>query len=135
MAAITVIAVTIIGGHRLIVMTESPEFCRGCHIMEPQYRAWFASGAHRAIKCVDCHLPNDNIISHLVWKSIDGAKDSYAFYIRQAVEAEAASERTKHTVMDNCVRCHEQLVSNIGKKDMLCWSCHRRQIHRLGEVR
>jgi hypothetical protein len=37
-----------------------PEFCQGCHIMEPYYRAWHES-SHKNVPCVDCHfLPGLN---------------------------------------------------------------------------
>ena len=49
------------GPPRLFAKSESPEFCGSCHVMEAQYETWFHAGAHRRIKCVDCHLPNDNI--------------------------------------------------------------------------
>ena len=42
-------------------------------------RPGFHSGAHQNIKCVDCHLPNNNLVNHLFWKSVDGVKDSLAF--------------------------------------------------------
>ncbi len=28
---------------------------------QPEYENWFHSGAHHNIKCIDCHLPNDNL--------------------------------------------------------------------------
>ena len=45
------------GPPQLMAKTESPLFCNSCHVMESQYEAWFNVGAHRTIRCVDCHLP------------------------------------------------------------------------------
>ena len=59
----------------LYAKSESPEFCGSCHAVQPEYEAWFHAGAHRRIKCVDCHLPNDNFVQHLTWKTLDGLKD------------------------------------------------------------
>ncbi|MFN7973043.1 MAG: NapC/NirT family cytochrome c [Acidobacteriota bacterium] len=36
--------------------SESPSFCRSCHIMEPYYQAW-ASSPHKSVACVECHYP------------------------------------------------------------------------------
>jgi nitrate/TMAO reductase-like tetraheme cytochrome c subunit len=37
-----------------------PEFCQGCHIMQPYYKAWHES-SHKGVPCVDCHfLPGLN---------------------------------------------------------------------------
>ena len=59
----------------LYAKSESPEFCGSCHVLQPEYEAWFHSGAHRRIKCVDCHLPNDNLPNHC-GKTLDGVRDS-----------------------------------------------------------
>src|SRR5947199_178535 len=33
--------------------SESPSFCRSCHIMEPYYQAWHSS-KHKDVACVEC---------------------------------------------------------------------------------
>ena len=48
----------------LYSLTSSPEFCASCHVMEYQHDAWLKTGLHRKVKCVDCHLPNDNFPNH-----------------------------------------------------------------------
>src|SRR3990172_6635810 len=75
--------------------TETPEFCGSCHVLEPQYEAWFHSGAHARITCVDCHLPNDTFSRHLTWKTIDGLKDWLAFHTGRVSEDIRLSERGK----------------------------------------
>ena len=67
------------GPPRLLAKSESPEFCSSCHVMESRYEAWFHAGAHRRVKCVDCHLPNDNIVHHLWQKAFGGGKEFLAF--------------------------------------------------------
>ena len=67
-------------------------FARSCHVMEPQYEAWSHAGAHRRIKCVDCHLPNDNVVQHLTWKGIDGLKDFMAFHMGRVSDNMQISE-------------------------------------------
>ena len=68
------------GPPKLMAKTESPDFCASCHVMESQFEAWFHTGAHRSIKCIDCHLPHENIGAYYIWKSIDGMKDAVVFY-------------------------------------------------------
>ena len=68
------------GPPRLFAKSESPEFCGSCHVMESRYEAWFHAGAHRRVKCVDCHLPNDNIVHHLAGKVFDGGQEFLAFH-------------------------------------------------------
>jgi len=113
----------------LYAKSESPEFCSSCHVMQPEYEAWFYSGAHRRIKCVDCHLPNDHLANHLFRKSVDGVKDSLAFHTGFVSETIHISDRSAAVVEDNCRRCHTELLARI-KENRRCWDCHRRISHK-----
>ena len=109
--------------------SETPEFCGSCHVLETEYEAWFHSGAHRRVKCVDCHLPNDTFSRHLWWKTIDGLKDWLAFHIGRVSEPIRISKRGATFVDDNCRRCHAEFISRI-KEDRKCWDCHRKMTHK-----
>ncbi len=113
----------------LYAKSESPEFCGSCHVLQPEYEAWFHSGAHQQIKCIDCHLPNGNLAQHLFWKSVEGVKDSLAFHTGFVSEPIRISERGAATVLDNCRRCHAEIVSRINE-DRRCWDCHRSISHK-----
>jgi len=76
----------LLGPPKLLARSESPVFCGGCHVMEAEFEAWSHAGAHRRIKCVDCHLPNQNVTLHYIWKSIDGMKDVGFFFSGLAPE-------------------------------------------------
>ena len=112
------------GPPQLMARTETPEFCASCHVMQSQYDAWFQLGAHRGVKCVDCHLPHQNLAVHYVWKSIDGLKDTVVFYSGRTPEFIRLSKRQEGVVQTNCIRCHEARVSQIDT-ERHCWSCHR----------
>jgi cytochrome c nitrite reductase small subunit len=115
---------------RIVKETSTPAFCAGCHVMEDEYEAWFLTGMHRNISCVDCHLPNDNPVNHLLWKAIDGSKDIIFFYGQFFPDPITISSHGKKTVMKNCIRCHDQIVSWINVEDKNCWACHRQVNHR-----
>ncbi len=117
-----------LGLPKLLAKSEMPDFCASCHVMEAEYEAWFHEGAHRRIKCVDCHLPHGNIAEHYVWKGIDGMWDEAVFYSGRAPENIRASEHTRKVIQSNCIRCHGTTVEMIDNKRE-CWSCHRRLIH------
>ncbi len=112
----------------LYAKSAQPEFCAGCHVMEFRYENWFHNGGHRSVKCVDCHLPNDNPANHFVWKSIDGMTDVFYFYSGRVPERIRISARNAATVQTNCRRCHAETVSRINE-DRPCWECHRRLSH------
>ena len=122
------------GPPQLMAKTETALFCASCHAMESQFEAWFNVGAHRSIRCVDCHLPHQNLPVYYVWKSIDGMKDTAVFYSGQTPETITLSERGRQFVQTNCIRCHEARVEMIDQQRR-CWDCHRFLQHKLAGVR
>jgi len=114
--------------------TSTPDFCNLCHVMNYHHDAWFMTGLHRNIKCVDCHLPNRGFISHYVWKGIDGMKDVIFFHADLIAEPIEISSHGKETIQDNCVRCHDGMVAIINTEDRYCWDCHRRANHKTAEI-
>jgi cytochrome c nitrite reductase small subunit len=117
------------GPPNLFAKTSTPEFCGSCHILAPEYEAWFHAGAHRRIKCVDCHLPNNTKANHIVWKGIDGLHDFLAFHTGRVSENIQLSDHGGKVVMGNCQRCHAETVARITV-DRRCWDCHRRLSHK-----
>lgn len=113
----------------LYAKSEASEFCGSCHVLEMEYETWFHSGAHRGITCVDCHLPNDNLARHLVWKGLDGVKDAVKFHTGRVSEPMRISSHGAAVVNDNCRRCHAEIISRINE-DRQCWDCHRKMTHK-----
>ena len=113
----------------LYARSESPEFCGSCHVLQPEYEAWFHSGAHQNIKCIDCHLPNNNFANHLLWKTLDGVKDWGKFHTGMVSKDIRISGHNAQVVLDNCRRCHAETVARINE-ERRCWECHRRISHK-----
>jgi cytochrome c nitrite reductase small subunit len=120
-----VILAVIFGAGGLYVSFGPPKL----YAMESEYESWRHAGAHRRIKCVDCHLPNDNQARHLTWKNIEGMKDMVLFYSGKVSENLRLSERGTRVVQENCKRCHEETIARISA-DRNCWECHRRLGHK-----
>ncbi len=118
------------GPINLLEKTSTPEFCKTCHVLKPQYTAWLKGGRHRSVRCVDCHLPNNNIVNHVIWKGIDGMKDVFLFYTRIYKDQLSLSDHGKASVQKNCIRCHKTMVSSMSTTGRNCWSCHRSVKHR-----
>jgi cytochrome c nitrite reductase small subunit len=130
-----IILFLMLGPPKLLARSEAPIFCGGCHVMDTEYEAWSHAGAHRRNKCVDCHLPNENVALHYIWKSIDGIKDVGFFFSGLAPERIKITEHGKKVLLSNCVRCHEATVGLINQ-ERPCWDCHRRLAHkRTGAIR
>lgn len=129
-AGLAALAFLLVGPPQLLAKSESPAFCASCHVMEEQYTAWSHAGAHRRIRCVDCHLPNGNPLVHYVWKSIDGMKDVVSFHSGMVPERITLSSHGAEVVQSNCIRCHAEAVSQMDTTRQ-CWGCHRQLRHRL----
>ncbi len=116
------------GPPKLLAKTSTPDYCMSCHVMESQFEAWFHTGAHRRIKCVDCHLPNGNAGIHYIWKSIDGMKDVLVFYSGTVPDRIMLSTHGEKVLRENCIRCHDTAVAMIDTTRN-CWGCHRWVTH------
>ncbi|OGR73464.1 MAG: hypothetical protein A2089_07715 [Elusimicrobia bacterium GWD2_63_28] len=117
------------GPPKLIERTETTKFCGLCHSMKPQHSAWEHS-AHRSARCIDCHLPNDNVVNHYVWKTIDGNKDVFYEFSGLREHDEIKLSPHGHKVLQaNCIRCHETTVTHIDTK-RACIDCHRTAGHK-----
>ncbi|WP_298438913.1 cytochrome c nitrite reductase small subunit [Geobacter sp.] len=126
--AIAMALFLLVGPPQLLARSSTPDFCVRCHVMESEYESWIHTGAHRRIKCVDCHLPNEHPVAHYIWKSIDGAKDAFIFYSGRVPQIIRLSAHGKVVLQKNCVRCHETTVAHIDT-ERHCWNCHRRVSH------
>jgi len=123
-----------VGPPQLLAKSESPAFCASCHVMEEEHAAWSHAGAHRRLRCVDCHLPEGNPIVHYTWKGIDGMKDVISFNTGMVPDRIVLSEHGTEVVQKNCIRCHQQTVSHMDTTRR-CWFCHRQLSHRLTGAR
>lgn len=127
---IAAILFILLGPPQLLAKSESADFCASCHVMEDQHTAWQNSGTHRRIRCVDCHLPNNNPVSHYVWKSIDGMRDVVFFHTGHVPETITLSNHGEKVVQANCIKCHTEAVERMDQSRK-CWGCHRQLRHRL----
>ena len=119
----------LLGPPELLAKSETPDFCVSCHVMEARFESWFHQGAHRRKVCVDCHLPNDNMAAHYVWKSIDGVKDWAVYNAGRVPDEIKISQHGRKVLQANCIRCHESAVQMIDQ-ERNCTDCHRRIMHK-----
>jgi len=126
---VVMILFLLLGPPELLARSESQIFCGGCHVMESEFEAWSHAGAHRRKQCVDCHLPNENVALHYIWKSLDGMKDVLLFYSGTASEQIKLTSHGAGVLQANCIRCHSSAVEFIDP-DRKCWECHRRLMHK-----
>jgi len=122
-------AFILFGPPQVLAYSESTEFCVRCHNHEVEGEAFSHHGAHRRERCIDCHLPNDNVANHFFWKGIDGMSDVAAFYAGMFTDETRLSPHGRRVLQENCIRCHATMVMRINP-GRPCWECHRRVAHK-----
>ena len=120
---------------------DNPSACVNCHIMTPYYATWSHSSHGRDATCNDCHVPHQNLAYKYGFKAMDGLKHTAYFVMHSERQAPMAETLTGQVVMDNCIRCHQQLNTefvNTGRMGYMqqqtqggkvCWDCHRNVPH------
>ena len=116
---------------------DEPAACVNCHIMAPYYATWTHSSHARGVTCNDCHVPHENFVRKWAFKARDGIGHVVAFLTRSERQAITAHSASSQVIMNNCIRCHQQLNQEFvtsGRIDYMmtqvgmgkaCWDCHR----------
>ena len=119
-------------------LTDSPEACVNCHVMTNAYLTWQRSSDATLTTCGDCHVPQDNILSHYLYKARDGAWHTTAFTLRLEPQVLRLSKKAIPVIEANCRRCHDHELHRVSlaapdEQGQRCWDCHRAVPH--GSVR
>ncbi|KAA6226442.1 MULTISPECIES: cytochrome c nitrite reductase small subunit [unclassified Campylobacter] len=118
---------------------SASESCNNCHVMNQVYNDYLSgphskkvAGEPRA-SCMDCHLPHD-FVNKWIAKAESGLRHAYAFTfeLENLPTHLSANEKSKHTVQDNCIRCHADYAANAinatanshANNSLSCVSCH-----------
>jgi cytochrome c nitrite reductase small subunit len=112
-------------------LSDNPEACNNCHVMNASYEGWFHAAHRRVAVCNDCHTPHE---FPLKWatKVTKGMQHVY-FYTTYQIPAQIrADPLTRQIVQANCVRCHFNTVSGqsgLLQGERFCFDCHRTVAH------
>jgi len=124
-----------IGGYTFIYargysyLTNDPEACVNCHVMQEQYSGWIAS-SHRAVAvCNDCHAPHD-IVGKYVTKARNGFWHSFYFTTGGFPDPIQITPPNARVTEGACRACHDPIVQAIDPnshrdRSLTCVSCHR----------
>jgi len=111
-------------------LSNRPEACTNCHVMQAEYDGWVKSNHHTVSTCNDCHMPS-GFFSKYITKMLNGYHHSTAFTLMNFHEPIQIKEKNKDIVLNNCVRCHQDLTHDIkglsahqGKNTLDCLHCH-----------
>ena len=112
----------------LSYLSNDPRACVNCHIMREEFDDWQKGSHHAHATCNDCHVPKAFLPKYLV-KIEHGYRHSKGFTLQDFHEPILIKASSNRVVEDNCVRCHEGLVTEITshrKTDEAfgCVHCH-----------
>ncbi len=108
-------------------LSDVPETCLNCHVMEDAYASWRRSSHGPVTTCTDCHLPHQNPVARLAHKARGGLWHSYVFTFRLEPQVLRLAHYSHSVVQENCLRCHHdqiQMVRLAGVTERRCWDCH-----------
>jgi cytochrome c nitrite reductase small subunit len=121
-------------------LSDKPETCVNCHIMAPQYATWNHSSHRNYTTCMDCHVPHNTIVNKYYFKAKDGMRHASMFALRLEPQVIMIKDAGKNVVQNNCIRCHEHLITDEKMKlqskmfmefrnGRSCVECHRETPH------
>jgi len=118
-------------------LTNNPEACTNCHVMQSHYDAWLKSSHRSVATCNSCHTPH-NFFGKYSTKALNGFHHSLAMTLGDFHEPIQISERNRAITESTCRSCHQDVVQMIdrghpGGSDMSCIRCHSNVGHALGK--
>ena len=135
-----------IGGHTFryargfSYLSDDPNVCINCHIMNDQFNSWLNSSHQGVANCNDCHVA-PGFPRNYISKAINGYHHSVGFTFQPARpddpdrtpffnEPIMIKERNLRIVQENCLRCHgdfvhETLPVGTPAGELRCVECHR----------
>lgn len=96
----------------LSYLSEDPNACINCHVMQEQFDGWQHASHHRNATCNDCHVPHDSLAHKYYVKAEHGYRHSKGFTFNDFHEPIQITPGSRQVVVDNCIRCHAQIAAD-----------------------
>lgn len=109
-------------------LTDRPEACANCHIMQEQFTGWVRSSHRSAAVCNDCHTPK-GFVSKYLNKFANGVRHSWAFTTGRFAEPITIKFHNHKITDSRCRDCHQQVTEAINAEHNSdggpdCIRCH-----------
>lgn len=119
-------------------VSNDPEVCGNCHIMDEHLSSWAKSSHKTVAVCNDCHTPHDKIRKYAV-KAQNGFWHSFYFTTGDYPDPLRITEGNHEVTEEACRYCHQAITETIdhGPGDdaeygdaeegerFTCTRCHR----------
>lgn len=109
-------------------LSDDPQACSNCHIMQDHYDSWLKGSHHAHATCNDCHLPA-SFLGKWLAKADNGFFHSWAFTFQDFHEPIQIKRRNLRILQAQCVSCHAALVEGMAYdpatgEALSCFQCH-----------
>jgi cytochrome c nitrite reductase small subunit len=101
-------------------LTDDPEACANCHVMQEHYDRWRKSTHHAVAVCNDCHTPVGFVRKYYV-KAKNGFHHSWAFTSGDFHEPIEITPSNRAVTEEKCRHCHGDMAAAIRDS---CIRCH-----------
>lgn len=92
-------------------LTDSPEACANCHVMNEQYAGWLKGSHRKAAACNDCHAPH-SLVPKYMTKALNGYLHSWAFTTGRFPDHIRITQRNLRVTEGACLHCHGEVAAN-----------------------
>lgn len=115
-------------GNGASYLSNNPQTCVNCHVMQGHLDSWQQSSHHHVAVCNDCHLPHD-FVGKWVTKADNGFFHSLAFTLGDYPDSIRIKPRNQRVTQSTCVSCHQDFVHALlpttkGQDMQSCVHCH-----------
>lgn len=109
-------------------LTDAPQTCANCHVMQEYYDSWIKSSHHAVAVCNDCHTPHDFFGKYFV-KASNGFHHSLAFTTGRFPDQIQIKPNNRAVTEAACRYCHADIVQLVdsfghGPSSLECLRCH-----------
>jgi cytochrome c nitrite reductase small subunit len=109
-------------------LSNNPNACANCHVMQDHYDSWLKSSHHAVATCNDCHL-SPHPVGKWVTKADNGFFHSLAFTTGQYPDPIRIKPRNRAVTQTACLKCHGEFVdamkpAHAGGDMLNCIHCH-----------
>ncbi|EDY82788.1 cytochrome c nitrate reductase, small subunit [Verrucomicrobiia bacterium DG1235] len=116
-------------------LSNKPETCTNCHVMQEYYDSWQKSSHHHTAVCNDCHLSH-HPIGKWVTKADNGFFHSLAFTLDNYHKPIQIKPRNKRVTQNACTHCHDDIAHDTmaftdpdEAEAFSCVRCHQQVGH------
>lgn len=94
-------------------LTDDPDACANCHIMDDHFDSW-AKSSHKAVAvCNDCHTPSGFLPKYMN-KASNGFWHSFAFTTGDFPDPIRIKEHNLEVTENACLKCHSDVAASMA---------------------